>query len=114
MGQFTQKKHEEANDALLNAVDTDKKFESVKEILAMLNDEDATKSFAQLVAAEITKALGEEGAITTAISGAITAALGEDGDITTAISGAITAAIGTDGAIETWGDGRYEKKASQE
>ena len=111
MGQFTQKKHEEANDALLNAVDTDNKFESVKEILAMLNDEDATKSFAQLVAAEITKALGEEGAITTAISGAITAALGEDGDITTAISGAITAAIGEDGSIETWGDGRYEKKS---
>ena len=111
MGQFTQKKHEEANDALLNAVDTDNKFESVKEILAMLNDEDATKSFSQLVAAEITKALGDEGAITTAISGAITAALGEDGDITTAISGAITAAIGEDGSIETWGDGRYEKKS---
>ena len=92
MGRFSQKKHEEANDALINAVDTDKKFESLKEILAMLTSEDATKSFAQLVAEEITKALGEDGAITTAISGAI------------------TTAIGTDGAIETWGDGRYEKK----
>ena len=92
MGQFTQKKHEEANDALLNAVDTDKKFESLKEILAMLNDEDASKSFAQLVAAEIATALGEDGAITTAISGAITAAIGEGG------------------SIETWGDERYTKK----
>lgn len=65
MGRFSQKKHEEANDALLNAVDTDKKFESLKEILAMLNDEDATKTFAQLVAAEITAAIGEGGAIET-------------------------------------------------
>jgi len=110
MGKFSQKKHEEANDALINAVDTDSKFESLKEVLAMLSDEDGKKSFAQLVAAEITAALGEDGAITTAISGAITAALGEGGDITEAISGAITAAIGTDGAIETWGDGRYEPK----
>ena len=94
MGQFTQKKHEEANDALLNAVDTDKKFESLKEILAMLNDEDASKSFAQLVAAEITKALGEEGAITSAINAAITAAIGEGG------------------SIETWADERYEAKSS--
>ena len=93
MGRFSQKKHEEANDALINAVDTDSKFESLKEVLAMLGSEDAKKSFAQLVAAEITKALGENGAITTAISGAITAAIGENG------------------AIETWGDGRYEKKS---
>ena len=110
MGKFSQDKHWADNDAIINAVDTDNKFESLKEILAMLNGEDATKTFAQLVAAEITTALGEEGAITTAISGAITAALGEEGAITTAISGAITAAIGENGAIETWGDGRYEKK----
>ena len=84
MGRFSQKKHEEANDALINAVDTDNKFESLKEILAMLGSEDGTKNFAQLVAAEITKALGENGAITTA--------------------------IGTDGSIETWADGRYEPK----
>lgn len=92
MGRFSQKKHEEANDALINAVDTDNKFESLKEILAMLGSKDGTKNFAQLVAAEITKALGENGAITTAISSAI------------------TAAIGTDGSIETWADGRYEPK----
>ena len=114
MGRFSQKKHEEANDALLNTVNTDKKFESVKEMLAMLNEEDATKSFAQLVAAEITKALGDEGAITTAISAAITAALGDGGDIATAISSgasaAITAGIGEGGDIEQWGDGRYTKK----
>lgn len=110
MGRFSQKKHEEANDALINAVDTDNKFESLKEILSMPTSEDATKSFAQLVAAEITKALGENGAITTAISGAITAAVGENGAVTTAISSAITAAIGTDGSIETWADGRYEPK----
>ena len=65
MGRFSQKKHEEANDALINAVDTDKKFESLKEILAMLTSEDATKSFSQLVAAEIDAAIGEGGAIET-------------------------------------------------
>ena len=65
MGKFSQKKHEEANDALINAVDTDSKFESLKEILAMLSDEDGKKSFAQLVAAEIDKAIGEDGTITT-------------------------------------------------
>ena len=65
MGKFSQKKHEEANDALINAVDTDSKFESLKEILAMLSDEDGKKSFAELVAAEIDKAIGEDGAITT-------------------------------------------------
>lgn len=92
MGRFSQKKHEEANDALLNAVDTDDKFESLKEILAMLTNENTTKTFAQLVAAEITKALGSEGAITSAISAAITTAIGEGG------------------AIETWADGRYEPK----
>jgi hypothetical protein len=92
MGRFSQIKHELANDALLNAVDTDTKFESLKEILAMLTSEDATKSFAQLVAAEISTALGESGAITNAISGAITAAIGENG------------------SIETWADGRYEPK----
>lgn len=92
MGKFSQDKKYTANDTLINAVDTDTKFESLKEILAMLTSEDATKSFAQLVAAEITKALGSDGAITTAISGAITAAIGENG------------------SIETWADGRYEPK----
>ena len=96
MGQFSRKKHEEANDALLNTVNTDKKFESVKEMLAMLNEEDATKSFAQLVAAEITKALGDGGDIATAIS--------------SGASAAITAGIGEGGDIEQWGDGRYTKK----
>ena len=114
MGRFSQKKHEEANDALLNAVDSDSKFESLKEIPTMLSSEDAKKSFSQLVAAEIETALGDEGATTTAISGAITAALGDGGDIATAISSganaAITAGIGEEGAIETWGDGRYTKK----
>lgn len=92
MGIYSQRKREEANDALINAVNSDSKFDSPKEILTMLSDEDGKKSFAQLVAAEITKALGEDGAITTAISGAITTAIGENG------------------AIETWGDGRYTKK----
>lgn len=114
MGQFTQKKHEQANDALINAVNTDSKFDSLKEILTMLSSEDAKKSFSQLVAAEIETALGENGAITTAISGAITAALGDGGDIATAISSgasaAITAGIGENGDIEQWGDGRYTKK----
>ena len=94
MGQFTQKKHEEANDALINAVDTDSKFESLKEVLTMLGSEDAKKTFAQLVNAVITTALGEEGAITTAINGAITTAIGENG------------------TIETWADGRYEAKST--
>lgn len=112
MGRYSQIKKEVANDALINAVDTDTKFESLKEILTMLNSEDATKTFAQLVAAEITTALGENGAITTAINGAITAALDENGDITTAISQAITTAIGENGDIETWADGRYEPKST--
>ena len=110
MGKFSQKKHEEANDALLNSVTDNNKFESVKELLTMLSGKDDDKSFDQLVNAVITTALGSEGAITTAISNAITAALGENGSITTAISGAITTAIGENGAIETWGDGRYTKK----
>jgi hypothetical protein len=96
MGQFKQKKREEANDALINTNNGDGKFDSLKEVLAMLASEDGKKSFAQLVAAEITAALGEEGAITTAISSAITTAIGEGG------------------VIETWGDGRYEKKEAQE
>ena len=112
MGKFSDKKHEEANDALLNAVNSDSKFDRVKEILTMLADEDGKKTFSQLVALEITSALGENGAITTAISGAITAALGSEGAITSAISSAITAGIGEGGAIETWADGRYEAKAS--
>ena len=94
MGKFSDKKHEEANDALLNAVNSDSKFDSVKEILTMLADEDGKKTFSQLVALEITSALGSEGAITSAISSAITAGIGEGG------------------AIETWADGRYEAKSS--
>ena len=76
MGRFSQIKNESANDALINTVDTDTKFESLKEILTMLGSEDATKTFAQLVDARITAALGENGAITTAINGAITAGTG--------------------------------------
>ena len=65
MGQFKQKKHEEANDALINAIDSDSKFESLKEILNMLASEDAKKSFSELVQAEIATAIGENGAIET-------------------------------------------------
>lgn len=65
MGRFSQKKHEEANDALINAVNTDSKFESLKEVLSMLGSEDAKKSFSQLVQAEITAAIGDGGAIET-------------------------------------------------
>ena len=93
MGRFSQQKHEEANDALLNLDNGDSKFEILKEVLKMLASEDGKKTFSQLVAAEIAAALGEEGAITSAISAAI------------------TTAIGTDGTIETWADGRYEPKA---
>jgi hypothetical protein len=92
MGRFSQQKHEEANDALLNLDNGDSKFESLKEVLKMLASEDGKKTFSQLVAAEIAAALGEEGAITSAISAAI------------------TTAIGSDGTIETWADGRYEPK----
>ena len=65
MGQFSHKKHEEANDALINLDNSDSKFESLKEILKMLTDEDGKKTFVQLVAAEITAAIGEGGAIET-------------------------------------------------
>ena len=92
MGRFSQQKHEEANDALLNLDNGDSKFESLKEVLKMLASEDGKKTFSQLVAAEIAAALGEEGAITSAISAVI------------------TTAIGSDGTIETWADGRYEPK----
>lgn len=65
MGQFVQKKREEANDALINLVDSDSKFESLVEVLGMLGAEDAKKTFAQLVDARITAAVGENGIIET-------------------------------------------------
>ena len=93
MGQFSQKKKEQANDVLLNTVVENDKIESVKEVLNLLSqvDEGNTK-LASVIDARITAALGSEGAITSAISSAITAGIGEGG------------------AIETWGDGRYTKK----
>lgn len=94
MGKYSYDKKVAENDSLLNAVNDNNKFESVKELLAMLNGKDDDKSFDQLVGAVITAALGENGAITTAISNAI------------------TAAIGTGGSIETWADGRYEAKSA--
>lgn len=94
MGKYSYDKKVAENDALLNAVNDNNKFESVKDLLAMLNGKDDDKSFDQLVGAVITAALGENGAITTAISNAI------------------TAAIGTGGSIETWADGRYEAKSA--
>lgn len=94
MGKYSYDKKVAENDSLLNAVNDNNKFESVKEPLAMLNGKDDDKSFDQLVGAVITAALGENGAITTAISNAI------------------TAAIGTGGSIETWADGRYEAKSA--
>lgn len=94
MGKYSYDKKVAENDALLNAVNDNNKFESVKELLAMLNGKDDDKSFDKLVGAVITTALGENGAITTAISNAI------------------TAAIGTGGSIETWADGRYEAKSA--
>lgn len=65
MGRYSQRKHEEENDALINAINSDSKFDSLKEILAMLSGEDAKKSFAQLVQAEIAAAIAEGGAIET-------------------------------------------------
>lgn len=65
MGIYSQRKREVANDALINAVDTDNKFESLKEILSMLSGEDGSKTFSQLVQAEIATAIGEGGAIET-------------------------------------------------
>lgn len=94
MGKYSYDKKVAENDSLLNAVNDNNKFESVKELLAMMNGKDDDKSFDQLVGAVITAALGENGAITTAISNAI------------------TAAIGTGGSIETWADGRYEAKSA--
>ena len=87
--------------ALLNAETDNDKIESLKEVLNLLSaTDDGTTKLADVinarVTAGITAALGENGAITTAIS--------------SAISAAITAAIGEGGAIETWADGRYEAK----
>ena len=93
MGKFSQKKHEEANDSLLNAVTENDKIESVKEVLNLLSQvDDGNTKLAAVIDARITAALGSEGAITSAISSAITAGIGEGG------------------TIETWGDGRYTKK----
>lgn len=94
MGKFSQKKHEEANDSLLNTVTENDKIESVKEVLNLLSQvDDGNTKLASVIDARITAALGSEGAITSAISSAITAAIGEGG------------------AIETWADGRYEAKS---
>lgn len=80
------------NDLLNKEVDNDK-IESLKEVLNLLSStDDGTTKLASVINDQITAALGESGAITTAISGAITAAIGESG------------------AIETWADGRYEAK----
>lgn len=94
MGKFSKKKHEEANDSLLNNVTENDKIESLKEILALLSQvDDGNTKLAAVIDARITAALGEEGAITSAINAAITAAVGEGG------------------TIETWADGRYEAKS---
>jgi len=93
MGKFSDKKHEQANDALLNTVVENDKIVSVKEVLNLLSQvDDGNTKLASVIDARITAALGSEGAITSAISSAITAGIGEGG------------------AIETWGDGRYAKK----
>jgi F0F1-type ATP synthase delta subunit len=93
MGKFSDKKHEQANDALMNTVVENDKIESVKEVLNLLSQvDDGNTKLASVIDARITAALGSEGAITSAISSAITAGIGEGG------------------AIETWGDGRYTKK----
>ena len=93
MGKFSDKKHEQANDALLNTVTENYKIESLKEVLNLLSQVDGGNTkLAAVIDARITAALGEQGAITSAISAAITAGIGEGG------------------AIETWGDGRYTKK----
>ncbi len=93
MGKFSDKKHEQANDALLNTVTENDKIESLKEVLNLLSQiDDGNTKLAAVIDARITAALGSEGAITSAISAAITAGIGEGG------------------AIETWGDGRYTKK----
>ena len=93
MGKFSDKKHEQANDALPNTVTENDKIESLKEVLNLLSQvDDGNTKLAAVIDARITAALGSEGAITSAISSAITAGIGEGG------------------AIETWGDGRYTKK----
>lgn len=111
MGRFIQKQKDRDNDSLLNAVNDDGKFDSVKEVLNMLQGKDGKKAFNTLVNEVITAALGDDGAIKDAITSAITSALGESGVINTAISGAISTAIGEGGSIETWADGRYEPKS---
>jgi hypothetical protein len=94
MGKFSQKKHEEANDSLLNTVTENDKIESVKEVLNLLSQVDVGNTkLASVIDARITAALGSEGAITSAISSSITAGIGEGG------------------VIETWADGRYEAKS---
>ena len=94
MGRFSQKKHEEANNSLLNTVIENDKIESLKEMLNLLSQvDDGNTKLAAVIDARISAALGGEGAINSAISAAITDAIGEGG------------------AIETWADGRYVAKS---
>lgn len=70
MGRFSQKKHEEANDLLLNSVAENDKIESLKEVLNLLSQTaDGNTKLAAVIDARITAAIGaaigEGGAIET-------------------------------------------------
>lgn len=70
MGRFSQKKHEEANDLLLNSVAENDKIESLKEVLNLLSQtDDGNTKLAAVIDARITaaigSAIGEGGAIET-------------------------------------------------
>ena len=77
-------------------ISSDNKIVSLKEVLNLLAGVgDGTNTIQDVIDARITEALGEEGAITSAIGSAI------------------SDAIDTNGSIETWADGRYAAKVTQ-
>lgn len=87
----------------------DKAQAKIESLLNTVQDNDVIESLQEVL--NLLKGIPDDKTLSQVIAGAIEDALGEEGAITTAISTAITAAIGTDGSIETWADGRYEPKS---
>ena len=66
MGKFSQDKHQQANDALINGVVANDNIESLKEVLSLLSEaEDGDTKLADIIDAAIEAAIGENGAIET-------------------------------------------------
>lgn len=91
MGRFKDKQNQRALTEMLTKEADNDKLDSLKELL----DEEKLNA---AIDARIEAALGNDGAINSAID--------------TAVEAGITEAIAGGGVIETWADGRYEAKAT--